>query len=284
MKTASPALIAHLNTARQLLMADLYTFTLANGTVYRFTGADVAITSGGNVFSPTALLKRNGTHCRVGISVDNLDITATGAASFMLGGYSFAAAAVRGDFDRATVLLERAWFTDWTLPPVGTINQFQGNVSDVECDRMEVRITVKSSLERFNILMPRRVYQVGCPNALYDHSCGLVKSAFGATGTILAGSTNLRPVTTLTGTPPAWATLGTIEFTSGQNTGQKRTVKANEGGVFELVSKLPFTPAIGDSFTAFPGCDKTMGTCTVKFANVARYRGQPYIPRPDTVL
>ena len=284
MKTASPALIEHLNTARQLLMADLYTFTLANGVVYRFTSADIPVTSGGDVFTPTALLKRTGTQCRIGISVDNLTITATGSASFLLGGVNFSAAAVRGDFDRATVLLERAWFTDWATAPVGVLNQFQGNVSDVECDRMEVRIAVKSSLERFNILMPRRVYQAGCPNALYDHSCGLVKSAYGAAGSIVAGSTNLRPITTITATPPGWATLGTLEFTSGQNAGQKRTVKANVGGIFELVSKLPFTPQIGDTLVAYPGCDKTLGTCVGKFNNSARYRGQPYIPRPDAVL
>lgn len=284
MKTASPALIAHLNTARQLLMADLYTFTLANGTVYRFTSADIAITSGGNVFKPTALLKRTGTQCRVGISVDNLTITATGSASFMLGGVSFAAAAVRGDFDRATVLLERAWFTDWFAAPVGVLNQFQGNVSDVECDRMEVRIAVKSSLERFNILMPRRVYQAGCPNALFDHSCGLNKAAFAVAGTILTGSNNLSLVTTISAIPLNWGALGVIEITTGPNLGQKRTIKSHVGVNFELVSKLPFAPGVGENFIAYPGCDKTLETCAGKFDNASRYRGQPYIPRPDSVL
>lgn len=284
MKTASPALIAHLNSASQMLMADLYTFTLATGVVHRFTTADVALTHAGNVFAATALLGRNGTQSRIGISVDTLNITASAGSGLLLGGVSFPAAAVRGDFDRATVLLERAWLTDWYAPPIGTLIQFQGNVADVDCDRMEVRIAVKSNLERFNVLMPRRVYQSGCSNALFDFSCGLVKSAYGFTGTVLAGSTSLRPVTTLTGTPPAWATLGTIEFTSGQNAGQKRTVKANEGGVFELVSKLPFTPAIGDNFAAFPGCDKTLDTCVNKFGNAGKFRGQPYIPRPETAL
>lgn len=284
MKAALPALVAHLNSSRELLMADLYTFTLATGVVHRFTSADRAIVYSGNTFAPTALLKRTGTQCRVGISVDTLTITASGGQSLLLGGVSLSAAAVRGDLDRAVVLLERVWLTDWTAPPIGGLNHFQGNVSDVEVDRMEVRISVKSSLERFNIMMPRRVYQAGCPNALFDHSCGLVKSTYGIAGTIVAGSTNLRPMTNLGGVPTTWNALGTLEFTTGQNAGQKRTVKGNELGMYELVSKLPFTPQVGDLVTVYPGCDKTLGTCAGKFNNAARYRGQPYIPRPDSVL
>lgn len=284
MKTAAPALVAHLNTAREMLMADLYTFTLATGVVHRFTSADRTIVYGGNVFAPTALLKRTGTQCRVGISVDTLTITATGGQSLLLGNVGLSAAAVRGDLDRAVVLLERVWLTDWTAPPIGGLNHFQGNVADVDVDRLEVRISVKSSLERFNIMMPRRVYQAGCPNALYDHSCGLVKGAYGVAGQILNGATSLFPFTNITSIPTSWAALGTFEVTTGQNAGQKRTIKGNESGLFELVSKLPHPFSIGDQVVVYAGCDKTLSTCMGKFNNAARYRGQPFIPRPDAVL
>lgn len=284
MKTAAPALVTHLNTARELLMADLYTFTLATGVVHRFTSADRAIVYGGNTFTPTALLKRTGTQCRVGISVDTLTITASGGSSLLLGGISLSAAAVRGDLDRAVVVLERVWLTDWSAAPIGGLNHFQGNVADVDVDRMEVRISIKSSLERFNIMMPRRVYQAGCPNALFDASCGLTKALYFQLGTITAGSTALRPVSNLTGLPAGWGNLGTVEFLTGACAGQKRTVSSNSGGAFQLISKLTSVPAVGDTFHAYPGCDKTLGTCANKFGNALKYRGQPYIPRPDSVL
>ena len=267
-----------------MLMADLYTITLATGTVNRITSASIAVTHDGNVYKPSAVIKRTGTECRVGISVDTMTITASGSLTLPSGVTSFATMAVRGDFDQATVVVDRAWFSDWASAPIGTLLQFRGSVSDVLCDRMEVKISVKSELEKFNILMPRRVYQAGCPNALFDYSCGLSKAAQAYAGTVLAGSTALRVITTASALPPGWCTLGTIEFTTGNNAGEKRTVKANQSGIFELVNKLPYTPAIGDAFNCYPGCDKTLATCTSKFNNAVKYRGQPYIPKPETAL
>ena len=50
MKTASAGLIALLN-AQRFLFADLFTFTLASGTVLRYTSGDGDLTMGGNLFS-----------------------------------------------------------------------------------------------------------------------------------------------------------------------------------------------------------------------------------------
>jgi hypothetical protein len=33
----------------------------------------------------------------------------------------------------------------------------------------------------------------------------------------------------------------------------------------------------------YPGCDKQQATCRGKFANLARFRGQPYVPAPETI-
>jgi hypothetical protein len=41
--------------------------------------------------------------------------------------------------------------------------------------------------------------------------------------------------------------------------------------------------ASGATFTVRAGCDKTQGTCTTKFSNLARFRGMPYIPVAETV-
>jgi len=50
MKTASPALIALLNSSEQFIMADLFTISLISGGVYRYTSADIPITVGLNTF------------------------------------------------------------------------------------------------------------------------------------------------------------------------------------------------------------------------------------------
>ena len=40
--------------------------------------------------------------------------------------------------------------------------------------------------------------------------------------------------------------------------------------------------AIGDSVKLRAGCDKRMETCGAKFANVANFRGFPYVPPPTS--
>lgn len=68
------------------------------------------------------------------------------------------------------------------------------------------------------------------------------------------------------------------------NRGQSRTVKSYTGGSFKLMYPLNAVPASGDTFFAFPGCDKLQSTCTTKFSNLPNFGGQPYVPRPETAL
>jgi hypothetical protein len=43
-------------------------------------------------------------------------------------------------------------------------------------------------------------------------------------------------------------------------------------------------PNTGDTFTAYPGCDKTQNTCTSKFNNLVNFGGFPYVPVPEAAI
>ena len=75
-----------------------------------------------------------------------------------------------------------------------------------------------------------------------------------------------------------WFDLGTVTFTSGANNGISRTVKSYAPGVLNFSLPWPYTPAPGDTFTAYPGCDKMQATCRGKFNNVGRFSSEPFIP------
>jgi uncharacterized phage protein (TIGR02218 family) len=77
--------------------------------------------------------------------------------------------------------------------------------------------------------------------------------------------------------------LGVITFTSGVNSGAKRTIKLHKSRVLTLSYPFEEVPAIGDSFSICPGCDKTRNGGCQKFSNQANFLGFPYIPNPDTV-
>jgi hypothetical protein len=77
---------------------------------------------------------------------------------------------------------------------------------------------------------------------------------------------------------------GQIIFTSGANNGLTKAVKSYSGQQFFFNSPLPFVPNAGDTFIAYPGCDKTQATCTAKFNNLANFGGFPYVPAPETAI
>ena len=58
---------------------------------------------------------------------------------------------------------------------------------------------------------------------------------------------------------------------------------ANLGGGSQIALFKPFLfpIAVGDTFTALPGCDHTTGSCQTLFDNLARYGGFPHIPPPE---
>lgn len=281
MKSASPALIALLNAGGPYIMADLLTLTLIDGTVIRYSLWDTALTYGGNTFLKGPVIERGRVRTIIGFEVDTLDLTINATASDTINGTPILQAAARGMLDGATVLLERA-FMDTPPNIVGGYINFSGRVADITVSRFSAQIVVKSDIELLNVQMPRNLYQPGCQHTLYDADCGVSRASKATSATIGAGSTattlNASQLTQSAG----WFDLGYVVFNSGALSGTKRTVKAGVPGSVSLLNPLPLTPAPGDTFTAYPGCDKTKDTCTAKFSNVANFRGFPFIPVPET--
>jgi uncharacterized phage protein (TIGR02218 family) len=141
--------------------------------------------------------------------------------------------------------------------------------------------------------MPRNTLQPNCIHTLFDSGCTLLKAAFQVAGVVTAGSGSSSILASALSQATGYFDLGTIAFTSGVLNGVVRSVKTytNVAGVKTIVpaialspvgSSTPTAPANGDTFSIVPGCDKTQSTCTSKFANLAHFRGFPYIPVPET--
>jgi len=284
MRAASPALITFLNNLRAqndatALVADCYTFTLRTELVLTYTNADVPITLNGYVYAANSILVDGlKFKCEVGLNVDQQQITLSARSTDTLGGIPFLQAIRNGVFDGAEVQRERAFLTSWTGAPVGGVILFKGRVGTVDhVGRTTAQITVNSDLVLLDLDMPRNLYSPTCQHVLFDSGCGLVKNAFGASGAVGAGSA--ASVINWSSSSAGY-TQGTITFTSGANTGVTATIKEATTSALTLAYALPTSPATGDAFTAYQGCDHTQATCTTKFNNVANFRGFPFIPPP----
>jgi uncharacterized phage protein (TIGR02218 family) len=75
---------------------------------------------------------------------------------------------------------------------------------------------------------------------------------------------------------------GSVVFSSGVNANCRATVKGVAVGVsLALAYPLPDPPAEGDAFSVAYGCDHTPATCAARFANLANFRGFPFVPPPQ---
>lgn len=284
MRTASVALVTLLNGSQTLAYADLYTFTLQGGGVLRYTSADVPVTYGGNTFALGPLLSRSRTKLGIGISVDDLEINISADSAVQVNGKAMMTFLASGGLDGARLKLERAFMVDWSTAPAGTLVMFAGRVSDVTMGRYEARLVVRSDTELLDVKVPKNLYQPGCMNTLYDAACGKSRAALTVANAVAAAPAPTKSVFGSTlGQAASYFDLGVVTFASGANSGISRTVKSYAGGQVTLIAPFPFAPAVGDTFTIYPGCDKTQATCNSRFANLQRFRGQPFIPVPETV-
>lgn len=284
MKTATTALKNLFASGVPLFTADLYTITLTDGTVIRYTSAEIDLTVGGNLFTSGPVIKRGRVKWTVGVDVDSLDITiADPNGNTTIGGVAILQAIHNGVFDGAEIELDRFFTNDWTDTSFGSVVYFSGIVGDVKPGRSEATITVNSTLTILNQQMPRNIYQPGCNHTLFDTGCTLLASAFKASSSASAGSTKTAVACGLLQADGYFA-LGKMQFTSGPNAGVWRTVKSWTGGVLTPYYPWPAAPGTGDTFDAYPGCDKTQATCSTKFSNLPNFNGYPYVPTPETAL
>ena len=146
-----------------------------------------------------------------------------------------------------------------------------------------IKLTVNGLTRLLNTAYPRNYFLPHCNNALFDASCTLVAANFAVNGSVSAAGSATVFDTNLTQADNYFA-LGYIVWTSGANNGIKCFVKSYANASGQITLAYPISPpAAGDTFTAYPGCDKLQSTCSGTFNNLPHYRGFPYVPTPETL-
>jgi hypothetical protein len=302
-KQASPQTLAILASG-QYILAELYAITLVTGQSYYFTDFQVPLTSAvyrgpaAQTYLTGITITRETITQKAGIEAGNMAVTLAPQpdspnAPILIAGYPLHQAAANGFLDGATVSMAKL-FMNPPIPPAflnpaasgGAVGWFLGTVQNVEMDRVSVTLTVDDYLAYLgNQQMPRILYSPGCFHQVYDAGCTLLKSSFTVSGTIASAGDGAHFTTNLT-QADGYFNLGVLTFTSGTNNGRSGTVSLfkHASGAFSMNFPFPVAPGVGDTFSVYPGCDLQQSTCSGKFANLAHFSGQPYIPTPETIL
>lgn len=290
MKNVSAAFLSMLQNSDTLVEADLYTITLASGNALYYTSAQQPVTYNGITYAAAYMdsapgFARGSTKCAVGLETDDLEVDILFDQATLMNGVFPAAFVAAGGLDNAVVRLDKALAPDWSNPVVnGVVNLFCGFVGESKIDPGKITLTVHSRLKVLNTSFPRNYFLPGDNNALFSAASGLSAASYAVKGTVSAAGT-LTAFNSNCTQADGWFALGYVVWTSGANKGITSLVKtyANASGAFGIVYPLASAPASGDTFTAYPGYDRTLTTCTNKFNNAANFRGYPYVPTPETI-
>lgn len=299
MRTATAALQALINAAYagtqfEWVQADLYTFYDSSGAVLaRYTSADqdLSVNLNGSGGGPTylcaasgaPLLKRTSVKFGIGTKVQPMTVTLMADSSKTINGTPWLQALRNGLLDGGRIKLYRFLSDAWTNTAVGAVIWFDGYVGALNSiGRSMGEIVVNPDLVRLDLQMPRELQQSPCANALYDVKCTLNPNSFKQAATVVAAGSSVISLN-MSGLIQAapYYDLGYVTFTSGPNSGLRRTIKKQSGGQLDLVIPLPQLCTNGDTANVFAGCDHTQTTCTSKFSNVINFRGAPYTPKPE---
>lgn len=235
------------------------------------------------------IIKRGLTRTVIGVEVSEMEITLLGGDGATLANMPVGAFALAGGFDGAEVEVVRDFAPSWDQPSCGSLNIFSGRIGDIQITSTEVVMTALSGMELLNVPLPRNVYQASCMRTLYSAECGVDPEAF-TNNYSAASSGNTRFIIRAeVAFDTGYYDLGVIEFITGLNAGQKRTVKTytqlgGDDGQFRVMLPWPYIPQSGDEFRVRPGCNKLQETCDVTFNNLENFRGFPYIPVPESTI
>jgi uncharacterized phage protein (TIGR02218 family) len=291
----NPALLNFFNARpASMLCADLYSFALRpglyapSGATLRYTSSLYAISLGGHVFaSGPPNFKRGGLRCEIGLKTSDNSITIESDDSVLLNGIPILARLSRGEWNFATVTVERAYSAGPGQPWLGKAPRFLGILNDVqEIGRISAVLNCKNISYLLDTQWPKGTIMSTCGKILYGTDCTVNPASFTTTGAVQNSPTapTVNGFCTNLTQADSYYLGGTVTFTSGKLAGLSYWVRSylNSGGVVRLQTPLLVAPASGDTFKIIPGCDKSQTTCTNRFSNVANFGGFPFVPQPTT--
>lgn len=149
---------------------------------------------------------------------------------------------------------------------------WKGRVTGCKWSGSVAKLTSDSVFTMFKRAGLRRVYQVGCPHALFGPGCRLDVAAWENIAPVVDVVGNVVTLTGVAGFGPGYFIGGMLKF--GEDYRMIIDQNDNSLTLLDIISSL----APGDSASIYPGCSRTMAACLNKFNNLDNYGGLPFLP------
>jgi len=286
---------AFLATRAPCHKADLFTHTLLNGTIERWTDYNTPLTVGGVTWSAPSQtgwkLTRNRLGVKNTVEVPELEIRLAADDLTLFNGQNIKQQIHNGVFDGARVELDRVFMPTPGDCGFGYVQLFNGRQSGAVIDAEGVTLTAKGDNVLMNQQAPRNLYQTTCLHTFCDSGCTLAKATYSVSGTLgtVANASNFAVA--ISGVALQLFTLGKLTMTSGAANGQIRTISITSATAVALTYPLYDLPAPGDTCTLLMGCARTQAACQTRTTNtggsvnnIQHFRGYPYVPQAEIAV
>jgi uncharacterized phage protein (TIGR02218 family) len=182
-----------------------------------------------------------------------------------------------GRFDAARVMIG---LVDWeTLDrhiiyrgAIGTVSEEAGRFTAALQSR-------KAELQRDPV--PRT--SPSCRAAFCGPGCALSAARFTHEGVLSAHDLNANAVTFTSPALSANLPGGTLRWLDGHYAGVTMGIVAVSGGALVLDTPLDLALAPGLRAMLREGCDRTLESCSARFANAVNFQGEPFLPGNDLI-
>ena len=255
-----------------------------DGNAFRFTDHDVDIVFNGDTYTAKGGFDSTALDSSAGLAVDNMEIEA------ILDDSSITEEDLKlGRFNAAKVTIFLVNYEDTAsgervILKSGTLGDIKVRDSDIYS--AEIRSLAETLQNRVGRLyLPhcnaKRLGDVRCKVSLTGRSFNLTVSASSGRQ-VFEHDTSVLPA--------EYFRNGVLTWTGGDNNGfefeVKQYVLLNGGAQGQFTLQVPTGKLIqvGDTFTAFQGCDRLLATCRDVFNNVDNFRGFPHLPGLDEML
>ena len=160
--------------------------------------------------------------------------------------------------------------------------RYSGFTGIVRCNEQELIIDSKDIFFLFKKNLPVDMYGESCNLIFGSALCTIDLATVKVSGTADSGSDTDTLVDAARVEADGFFDRGYIEMTSGNLTGEKASVRAYTVGNFEVMPPFLEAIGIGDTYDAYPHCQKTWEGCN-NLLNTDNFFGFQYIPRPEQV-
>ncbi len=274
MKTIPAALQTHLN-GEVTTLATCWKLKLKSGTIMGFTDFEKDLVISSVTYQSISGFVGSAVSTSSDLAVDNMDLEGMLRSDAIKEQDIMA-----GIYDYAEIEIFQVNYNDVSQ---GVANLKRGRLGEVQVKGQNFVVEVRGLTQSLSQEIGE-YYSPACRANLGDTRCKVNLTPHTKTGSVTGITSTQQFLDTARTEAIGYFNFGKITFTSGLNNGLSVEVKEYSPGKITLVMPMPYTIAVGNTYTIIAGCDKTLVTCKNTFSNVVNFRGEPHVPGSDRML